>query len=405
MNKFRIIPRFAPSLSSDSFRFIFKKIDKINLIEEFEEKFASYINRKYAIFTPSGRFAFHLILNRLISQDKRKKIILPSFTHPSIPLIALNLGLKPVFFDVRKNIPLLEINKSQGYNDCLAVVATHLFGFSVDMEEVMEFASRNGLFIIEDCAQGLGAKYKNKFLGSFGYASFYSFSLTKNFTTLSGGMLVTDDFGLKSELKKIITKDKKVFLEILKAFLFLLFTNPVVFSFFVYPFLLASKNDLIEIIFKEKILPQKVFKDKIPLSLLKAKLGLLQLNSVEGINKKRNENGQYLLTLLKKMDLGKYLILPQPIEYSQPIYLSFPILVRNRIRLKRYLLKKGIDSTIGFLKACHLLNLFKNFKAYCPNAEFVEKNILHLPIHHKVARSDLNYIAQTFKKYFQRYEG
>lgn len=404
MNKFKVIPRFAPALKLEDLRVFFKKMALLDIVEKFEEQFAFSLNRRYALFTPSGRYAFQLILRNISLRDKRQKVIIPSFTHPSVPLTVLNLKLKPVFFDVGKETFLMEIKNFQKYNDCLAIVPTNLFGFSVDMETVVKFASENGLFIIEDCAQSLGAKYKNKFLGSFGYASFYSFSLTKNFTTLSGGMLVTDDFALKSEYTRVVRKDKKIIFEIIKAFLFILFSNPLIFLLFLYPLLLASKEkDLLEIIFKEKVSFAESFSSRIEFpSSLKAKMGLAQLELVEEINRKRRENGEYLSLLLK--NLKQHLEYPEPCEGSTPVYLSFPILVKKRARLKKYLLRKGVDSTTGFLKACHLLAPFKNLNFRCPNAKSLEQNILHLPVHQGLTRPDLEYIAQVLKDYFNKYE-
>jgi len=404
MKKFKIIPRFSPSIKLDDFSVLFKKINPLDVINEFEEQFASFLNRKYAIFTSSGRQAFQFILQDLVSKDSRNSVIMPSFTHPSIPFMASKLNIKPLFLDVGRENFLLEIKDFKKYNDCLAVVPANLFGFSADMDKVVKFTRDNTAYLIEDCAQSLGTMYGNKLLGSFGYASFYSFSITKNFTTLSGGMIATDNETLKSVSRKAIKKDKKLAAEITKSFLFVLFSNPVIFSLFLYPLLLIfKKNDLLEIIFKEKNLLSERFSNKIEVpSVIKAALGLRQLDVLEEINNRRRENGKYLAALLN--ELREYLIYPHPCEKSHPVYLSFPILVKNRERVKRYLLQKGIDSTVGFLKACHLLKPFQYQNASCPNAEFIEQNILHLPVHHKLNKTDLEYIAKMLKDYFSKYE-
>ncbi|MDP8234632.1 MAG: aminotransferase class V-fold PLP-dependent enzyme [Candidatus Saelkia tenebricola] len=404
MKKFKIIPRFSPAIKLDDFSVFFKKADVPNIINRFEEQFASFLNRKYAIFTPSGRCALQLILQNLAYQDKRKKVIMPSFTHPSVPLMISKLNLKPIFFDVGRESFLLEVEDSKKYNDCLAVVSANLFGLSADMNKIIKFAQDNTMYLIEDCAQSLGAMYENKLSGSFGHASFYSFSITKNFTTLSGGMLVTDDEGLKSMCQEVIREDKEVVAEIIKAFLFVLFSNPVIFSLFLYPLLLAfRKNDLLETIFKENILLSDGLDNEIKYpSFIKASLGLSQLNVLKEMNDQRRENGQYMSLLLN--DFKNHLVYPHPYAKSNPVYLSFPVLVKNRENLKRYLLQKGVDSTIGFLKACHLLDPFREQNFSCPNAEFIEQNILHLPIHHKLSKVDIEYMVGVLKDYFGKYE-
>ena len=74
-----------------------------------------------------------------------------------------------------------------------AIMAVHLYGHPCDMDALTAIARENALFLIEDCAEGFGALYKGKHVGSFGDIATYSFYGNKTITTGEGGMVVTND--------------------------------------------------------------------------------------------------------------------------------------------------------------------------------------------------------------------
>lgn len=380
----KIIPRFSPSISLDDL--VLKKSD--SSIEIFQKLFCNYLGRRYCLFLPSGRSALYLILSYLKKIDKRKKVILPAFTHGSIPEVVSTLGLKVLFQDVNRETFLIDVEDLN--SDILAVVPTHLFGLSCEMKKIMEISKLHNVYVIEDCAQGMGARYEGCPLGSWGYASYFSFSITKNFTTLSGGLVATDDYDLFKTGLKIIKKYNNICWEgMLKALLFIFFCEPVIFLCILYPLLfVGNKKDILELIFKERKSKSKGY--SFEQSSFKASLGIRQFQKFNAVNHKRKMNGVYLRSLLSEVN-SKFII-PKIAENSEPSYLSFPIAIYKRNQLKHFLLRRGIDTTFGFLQAY----------GDCPNAKFLENSILHLPVHHRLRESDLEYIAKSVKDFLNR---
>jgi len=101
----------------------------------------------------------------------------------------------PVFCDVKRDTYCLNPEDLPSVLSPLtkAIIPVHLFGHAADMDEIMEFAKKNNLSVIEDCAQAPGGQYKNKNLGTIGDCGIFSFQESKNIMTGEGGMLLTDD--------------------------------------------------------------------------------------------------------------------------------------------------------------------------------------------------------------------
>ena len=86
----------------------------------------------------------------------------------------------------------------------------HLYGHPADMQEINEIAKKHNLFVIEDCAQSIGAEYNGKKVGSFGSLSIFSFYATKLMTTEGhGGMVLTNSSSLIEELRDLTKYDKR----------------------------------------------------------------------------------------------------------------------------------------------------------------------------------------------------
>jgi dTDP-4-amino-4,6-dideoxygalactose transaminase len=122
------------------------------------------------------------------------EVILPSFTFVSTANAFLMRGVKPVFVDIRpvtKNLDETLVEEAIT-ESTRAIVPVHYAGVSCDMDPILEIARRHRLFVIEDAAQGVNAKYKGKFLGSLGDLGAFSFHETKNFICGEGGALLAN---------------------------------------------------------------------------------------------------------------------------------------------------------------------------------------------------------------------
>ena len=119
------------------------------------------------------------------------EVIMPSFTFPSTANAIMLHGGIPVFAEIQENtlnIDPIDI-KSKITNKTKAILPVHYGGISCDMDKIMDIATKNNLFVIEDAAQAVNSKYKNKFLGTIGHIGCYSFHGTKNYVSGEGGAI------------------------------------------------------------------------------------------------------------------------------------------------------------------------------------------------------------------------
>ncbi len=161
----------------------------------FEKEFAEWSQTKYAVALANGTLALDVAFKCLGIGDGDDVIVTSRSYIASISSI-VNSGARPVFADVdlsSQNITLDSI-RSVITDKTAAILCVHLAGWPCEMDEIMDFANKKKLFVIEDCAQAHGAKYKGKSVGSFGNVGCWSFCQDKIMTTGGeGGMVTTND--------------------------------------------------------------------------------------------------------------------------------------------------------------------------------------------------------------------
>lgn len=169
---------------------------------KFEKEFAEFTDSKYAIAVSNGTNALDLAFIAL-EIGKDDEVIVTSRTFLASVSCIVNAGATPVFADVSldsQNITVESISKVITYKT-KAIVCVHLAGWPCDMYPIMELAKQYNLFVIEDCAQAHGARYKGKSLGSIGNIGAWSFCQDKIITTGGeGGMVTTNDHELWSRI-------------------------------------------------------------------------------------------------------------------------------------------------------------------------------------------------------------
>lgn len=160
----------------------------------FERAFASYVGRKYAIALPSCTSALHLSLLAL-DLEIGDEVIVPEITWIASSAPITYIGGVPVFADIDPQSWCLDANSFEENitPKTKAVVVVDLYGNMPDFDAILQIAQHHGIAVIEDAAQAIGAEYKGRKAGSFGFASAFSFHGTKTITTGEGGMLLTDD--------------------------------------------------------------------------------------------------------------------------------------------------------------------------------------------------------------------
>lgn len=169
---------------------------------EFEKEFASWAGCSYAIALANGTLALEVALKALGIGDGDEVVVTPrTFIASASCIVAM--GAVPVFADVDRNTQNISADTIAKVitSRTKAVICVHLAGMPCDMDPIMDLAHAHGLFIIEDCAQAHGAKYKGRSVGSIGHIGAWSFCQDKIMTTGGeGGMVTTNDKALWSTM-------------------------------------------------------------------------------------------------------------------------------------------------------------------------------------------------------------
>ena len=173
-------------------------------LKNFEYEFIKKYNSKYGIAVGSGTDAL-LISLMSIKIKKGDEVITASNT--AIPTISaiVNSGARPVLVDIKDDY-LIDTEKIEKKitKKTKAIIPVHLYGKPCEMEKIIKISNKHKLSIIEDCAQSQGAKYNNKFVGTFGTLGCFSFYPTKILGGYGdGGFILTNNFRLYSAIKKI----------------------------------------------------------------------------------------------------------------------------------------------------------------------------------------------------------
>ncbi|WP_087544464.1 DegT/DnrJ/EryC1/StrS family aminotransferase [Acinetobacter sp. WCHA29] len=165
---------------------------------EFEKEFASFSGTKYAVALANGTVALDVALKAL-QIGAGDDVIVTSRTFLASASSIVTAGANPIFADVEldsQNISRRTIEAVLTPNT-KAIICVHLAGWMCDMDPIMQLAAEKGLYVIEDCAQAHGAKYKGKPAGSIGHIAAWSFCQDKIMTTGGeGGMVTTNDESL-----------------------------------------------------------------------------------------------------------------------------------------------------------------------------------------------------------------
>ena len=340
-----------------------------SFVEKFEKKFAKKVNRKFAISVVNGTAALQLAFESL-NLKKGDEVILPSFTIISCILPVIRCGAKPVLVDsdpVTWNMNVNQV-KEKITSKTKAIIAPHIYGLPIDMDPLLKIAKKNNLKIIEDAAEVLGLKYKNRTCGSFGDVSTFSFYANKHITTGEGGMIVTNDKKIAEKcksLRNICFNSKRRFMHHDLGWNYR-FTN------------------------------------------LQSAIGLAQLEKLNKFINKKRRIGKFYNNGLSKI---KSFNLPlDKTKYAKNIYWVYGILLKKNSNISlETLMKKLKDSGIetrNFFWPLHKQPVFKKMglfkKVKLPVSEYLAKNGLYLPTGMSLTLSQQKFVISKVKKFFLR---
>ena len=162
---------------------------------QFEKEFANWCESNYAVAVANGTLALDLALKALDISAGDEVIVTPRSFIASVSCV-VNAGAIPVFADVDLNSGNITAKsiKTKVSDKTKAIICVHLAGFPCEMDDIMQLAQEQNLYVIEDCAQAHGATYKGKSVGSIGHIGCWSFCQDKIMSTGGeGGMVTTND--------------------------------------------------------------------------------------------------------------------------------------------------------------------------------------------------------------------
>ncbi|NQT06208.1 MAG: aminotransferase class V-fold PLP-dependent enzyme [Candidatus Omnitrophica bacterium] len=160
-------------------------------VAEFEAEFAKLLGVKKAVSTQSGTTAIHMVLHEL-GVGKGDEVIVPALTFIASINPVLYVNAKPVFVDIDPvtwNIDAAAVEKAIT-DKTKVIIAVHLYGNPCNMDQILRIAKKHNIYVIEDAAESLGAKYNGNYTGTLGDFGCFSFNGNKVITTGGGGMIV-----------------------------------------------------------------------------------------------------------------------------------------------------------------------------------------------------------------------
>ena len=340
---------------------------------EFEEKCKNYLSKNFGfsdtLITHSATGALEIAALLLKKENLNKKVYLPSYTFSSTANAFLRSGFEIKFLDINEKNMMIDfqdaIKKAAGN----ILVPVHYGGHSVNLDNFSSF-KKEGL-LIEDAAQGLGTKWRNKQVGLFGNLSAVSFHHTKNIQGGFAGLLAINDKKYLERAKYIYERgtDRSKVISGIK-----------------------SKYEWVEI--------GSSF--QVP-DLLSAIL-FAQLEEYEIITKKRKNICDFYSSYFSKGAIKEYCYLPEISPNSDFNFHAFYIIFNSSKLANKFIehtKDKGVNCYIGYIplhnsKQGKKLNLNKSLK----NTEKYSKQIVRLPLHTNITKKDLIYIEDVFNEFF-----
>ncbi|MBI5233956.1 MAG: DegT/DnrJ/EryC1/StrS family aminotransferase [Deltaproteobacteria bacterium] len=368
---------------------------------DLQKKVGEMIVARYAFAVNSGTTAFYIILRALKGLCDKKglckdEIILPAYTAPSLILPIKKAGLRYRLVDMSLDTFNMDIEKtSEATSDnTLAVLGVHMFGLPMDISGLnSRLKTQNSkLFVIDDAASSFGTKKGNNCCGALCDAGFISFNRGKNLSTVSGGIIVTDD----DEFARAVSREidglpqpglmarTKIALKALAL------------SYAVRPWFYTMLRKAISK-FKYTTLHEDF--DSFRYTGFQEALGCSLLKRAEGIFNDREAKGLMLYEGLKNISGIR---LPRLPGGWRVVFNQFPLLVEDaqkRMSVIDALLAEGLEATVLYDKS---INRIYGVAGDYPNAEYMADRLVLIPVHHYVPAGSLQRAVRTIERTLNR---
>lgn len=359
-----LVERFsAPEPYLDEIRKLVEKGDFTlgPKVEECEREFARFVGTKYAVGVSNGTEGLRLGLLALGIGPGDEVITTPTSFIATAASIGL-VGARPVFVDINKEF-LIDPKKIEGAITprTRAIMPVHWGGNVADMPRIMEIAKKHDLYVIEDAAPAVGATINGRMAGSWGEVAGFSFHPYKNFCVWGdGGMVTTNSSDITDEIRLLRNHGLK------------------------------NRNEVEFFGYNSRLGP------------IQAVIALIQLTKIESINSRKILNSQRLDEILR--DIPQVTIPPRRPNVRH-IFNNYMVLVKDRERLTGFLKDHGIEALVHYPIPMHLQKplLELGYKeGDFPVAEHQAKHVVTLPNHEYLNDAEIEYVANTIKRFYKK---
>jgi len=339
-----------------------------------EQRLRELFGARYALLTTSCTHALELALMAL-GIGTGDEVIVPSFTFVSSANAILLQGARPVFAEVREdtlNVDPEDIRRKLT-RATRAIIPVHYAGVACDMDAIMAIAQPRGLFVVEDAAQGVDAKYQGRYLGTIGAAGCYSFHDTKNVSCGEGGALLTSSEKLwrRAEIMREKGTNRSAF-----------FRGEVDKYTWVDRGSSYVMSDILATILE------------------------LQLDKLDEIRQRRRAVYELYMTELQPLAEKGHVVLPVVPADCTPNYHIFWLRTRTaqeRDRCLKTLKERGVSATFHYIPL-HSSPFAKQRYGLEPDelpiTERVSETLLRLPLYPQMTMDDAQYVVQHVKALF-----
>ena len=331
-------------------------------VKEFEEDMQKYCKVNHAVGCASGTDALVLALKALEIQED-DEVITTTFTFFATAGAISRVGAKPVFADIKPDTFNIDPQKIENAitPKTKAIIVVHLFGQPAEMDIIMKIAQKHNLKVIEDNAQGIGAKFDGKVAGTIGDIGTLSFFPSKNLGAMGdAGMCLTNNDELAARLTQLRVHGE----------------NPQYFHKWVG---LNSRLDTIQA------------------SVLKVKLPHL-----DNWSDARRKNAQYYYSKLNDVSQIKT---PFIHEKATSIYNQFTLIAKDRDELLKYLRNNNIGCAVYYPKPLHIQECFSKLgykKGDLPIAEEISQKVISIPIYSEITKEQQDYVIENIKDFYNQ---
>jgi dTDP-4-amino-4,6-dideoxygalactose transaminase len=331
-------------------------------VAQFERSFAKYSNSKFAIANTNGTTSLHVAL-LMCGVKPGDKVITTPFSFIATSNSILFCGAKPIFVDIDSktfNISPVELEKAlKKENNIKVVLIVHLYGLPCNMDAILKLKKKYKFKLIEDSCQAHGAEFKNKKVGSFGDVSAFSFYATKNMITGEGGIILTNDAVAYKYGKQIINHGRDEY---------------SMYTVLGYNYRLTN---------------------------LAAAIGIAQLEQLENWITKRIENARKYNEAFKDLDFIQIPYVPKNCRHVFHQY-TIKVLTIERKRFIKYLVDNGITGVVYYDSVLYKNPFYKKLgykHGLCKEAEKITKEVLSIPVHPSLSKTDICKIIKVIKGY------